>query len=106
MTSGSAPVTLDKPMDFGPTNPFYAASTLPYQAPPFDKIKDSDYQPAFEAGMAQQLNEIQAITDHAAATPFYNTLIPLEKSGALYNRVQQVFDAVSQANTTPALQKV
>ena len=40
---------------FGPTNPFYAPSTLPFQAPPFDKIKDSDYQPAIEAGMAAQL---------------------------------------------------
>ena len=39
---------------FGPSNPFYAASTLPFQAPPFDKIKDADYQPAIEAGMAQQ----------------------------------------------------
>src|SRR6185437_11076048 len=91
---------------FGPSNPFYAASTLPYQAPPFDKIKDSDYQPAFEAGMAQQLKEIKAITDNPAAPTFENTLVPLEKSGALYNRVQQVFDGVSQANTNPALQKV
>ncbi len=91
---------------FGPNNPFYAASTLPYQAPPFDKIKDSDYQPAFEAGMAQQLKEIQAITDNPAAPTFENTLIPLEKSGELYNRVQLVFDGVSQANTNPALQKV
>ena len=40
---------------FGPSNPFYAASTLPLQAPPFDKIKDGDYQPAIEAGMAQQV---------------------------------------------------
>ncbi len=44
---------------FGPGNPFYAPSTLPFQAPPFDKIQDSDYQPAIEAGMAQQLTEIQ-----------------------------------------------
>jgi peptidyl-dipeptidase Dcp len=91
---------------FGPENPFYAASTLPYQAPPFDKIKDSDYQPAFEAGMAEQLKEIKAITDNPAPPTFENTLIPLEKSGQLYNRVQQVFDGVSQANTNPALEKV
>jgi peptidyl-dipeptidase Dcp len=91
---------------FGPDNPFYAASTLPYQAPPFDKIKDSDYQPAFDAGMAEQLKEIQAITDNPAAPTFENTLISLEKSGQLYARVQQVFDGVSQANTNPALEKV
>ncbi len=40
---------------FGPSNPFYAPSTLPFQAPPFDKIKDSDYKPAIDAGMAQQI---------------------------------------------------
>ena len=52
---------------FGPGNPFYAASTLPFQAPPFDKIKDSDYQPAIEAGMAEQLKEVQAIADNPGA---------------------------------------
>ena len=49
---------------FGPSNPFYAPSTLPFHAPPFDKIKDSDYQPAIEAGIAQNLEEIQAIADN------------------------------------------
>ena len=48
---------------FGPNNPFYAPSTLPFQAPPFDKIKDGDYQPAIEAGMAQQQEEMRAIAD-------------------------------------------
>ena len=46
--------------DFGPENPFYAPSTLPFHAPPFDRIHDEDYQPAIEAGMAQQLTEIRA----------------------------------------------
>jgi peptidyl-dipeptidase Dcp len=91
---------------FGPSNPFYAASTLPYQAPPFNRIKDTDYQPALEAGMAEQLKEIQAITDDPAAPTFENTLVVLEKSGQLYNRVQQVFDGVVQANSNPTLAKV
>jgi peptidyl-dipeptidase Dcp len=91
---------------FGPDNPFYAASTLPYQAPPFDKIKDTDYQPAFEAGMAEQRKEIDAIANNPAAPTFENTLVALEKSGELYNRVQQVFDGVNQANTNPVLEKV
>jgi peptidyl-dipeptidase Dcp len=43
---------------FGPSNPFYAPSTLPLHAPPFDKIKDEDYQPAIEAGMDQEITEI------------------------------------------------
>ena len=91
---------------FGPDNPFFAASSLPYQAPPFDKIKDSDYQPAFVAGMADQLQKVKAIVDNPATPTFENTLVPLEKSGELYNRVLQVFDGVSQANTNPALEKV
>jgi peptidyl-dipeptidase Dcp len=48
---------------FGPSNPFYAPSTLPFHAPPFDKIRDSDYQPAIEAGMAQPAEENLAIAD-------------------------------------------
>jgi len=63
---------------FGPSNPFHAPSTLPLQAPPFDKIKDSDYEPAIEAGMAEQLREVQAIADDPAAPTFENTFeIPL-----------------------------
>ena len=55
---------------FGPSNPFYAESALPFHAPPFDKITDQDYQPAIEAGMAQQLEEIRAITENSAAPTF------------------------------------
>jgi peptidyl-dipeptidase Dcp len=91
---------------FGPGNPFYAASTLPYHAPPFDKIKDTDYQPALEAGMAEQLKEVEAIANNPAPPTFENTLVALEKSGQLYERVQEVFDGVTQANTNPALDEV
>src|SRR5580704_3700493 len=70
---------------FGPGNPFHGPSTLPFQAPPFDRIQDSDYQPAIEAGMAQQLAEIRAIADSPAS--FENTLVALEKSGRLLDRV-------------------
>ena len=91
---------------FGPENPFYAPSALPFQAPPFDKIKDGDYQPAIEAGMAQQLKEVQAIADSPAPPTFENTIVALEKSGQLYDRVSLVFNGVTGANTDPALQKV
>jgi peptidyl-dipeptidase Dcp len=91
---------------FGPQNPFYAASTLPYHAPPFDRIKDTDYQPALEAGMAEQIKEVEAIANNPAAPTFENTLVALEKSGQLYNRVAEVFDGVTQANTNPTLDKV
>ena len=91
---------------FGPSNPFYAASALPFQAPPFDKIKDSDYQPAIEAGMAEQRKEVREIADNPAPPTFENTLVALEKTGQLFNRVMLVFNGVTGANLSPALQKV
>ena len=74
--------------DFGPDNPFFAPSTLPFQAPPFDKIKDEDYQPAIEAGMAEELKEVQAIADNPAPPTFENTIVAMEKSGQLLRRVR------------------
>jgi peptidyl-dipeptidase Dcp len=91
---------------FGPSNPFYAPSTLPFHAPPFDKIKDEDYQPAIEAGMAEQLTEIRAIADNPAAPTYENTLVAMEKTGQLLQRALAAFGAVTAANTNPALQKV
>jgi peptidyl-dipeptidase Dcp len=92
--------------NFGPSNPFYAASTLPFQAPPFDKIKDSDYQPAIDAGMAELRKETQAIADNPAPPTFENTMVAMEKSGALFTRVWLVFNGVTAANLNPELQKV
>jgi peptidyl-dipeptidase Dcp len=90
--------------DFGPANPFYAPSALPFHAPPFDRIKDEDYQPAIEAGMTQQLAEIERITEDAAPPTFENTLVPFQRSGRLLNRSLAAFRAVSQASTNPTLQ--
>src|SRR6201981_2458522 len=90
-----------EPAQFGPSNPFYAASTLPLQAPPFDKISDSDYQPAIEAGMAQQREEVRAIAENLDPPTFENTLVALEKTGQLFNRVNLVFNAVTGANLSP-----
>jgi peptidyl-dipeptidase Dcp len=87
-------------------NPFLAASTLPFQAPPFDKIKDGDYQPAIEEGMKQQLAEVQKIADNPEPPTFENTYVALEKTGVLLNRVMAVFNGVTGANTDDALQKV
>ncbi|MGA9061222.1 MAG: M3 family metallopeptidase [Terracidiphilus sp.] len=90
----------------GPGNPFYAPSTLPFQAPPFDKIKDNDYQPAIDAGMAQQRIEVEAIADNPAPPTFDNTLAALERSGQLLDRAWNAFNCVTAANTDDALQKV
>jgi peptidyl-dipeptidase Dcp len=103
---GVSTTTPDNHMDFGPTSPFYAASTLPFHAPPFDKIKDSDYQPAIDAGMAEQRQEIQAIANNPAAPTFENTLVAMEKTGQLFNRVMAAFNGVTGANLNPELQKV
>ena len=92
--------------DFGPSNPFYAPSTLPFQTAPFDKIKDSDYQAAIDAGMAQQLKEVDAIANNPAAPTFENTLVALERAGQLYDRAWNAFNLVSQANTDPELEKI
>jgi len=85
--------------EFGPSNPFYAPSTLPFGAPPFDRIKDEDYQPAMEAGMAQQLAEIDAIANNRAAPTFENTFAAMERSGRLLARTSAAFNGVSEANT-------
>jgi peptidyl-dipeptidase Dcp len=90
----------------GSENPFLTASTLPFQAPQFDKIKNSDYQPAIEEGMRQQLAEIDKIANNPEAPTFENTLVAMEKSGQLLSRVSLTFNAVTGANTDSVLQKI
>jgi GNAT superfamily N-acetyltransferase len=87
-------------------NPFLTASPLPFQAPPFDRIKDADYQPAIEEGMKRQRAEIDAIANDPAAPTFGNTLEAMERSGALLTRVSKVFFNLTQSNTNDTLQKV
>jgi len=88
------------------SNPFFTASTLPFQAPPFDRIKETDYQPAIEEGMKEQLAQVDSIANNPAAPTFENTFVALEKSGALLTRVSEAFNAVTGANTSDLLQKV
>lgn len=90
--------------DLPSSNAFSKASTLPYQAPPFDKIKEADYRPALEEGIKQQLKEVGEIANSTAEPTFENTLVALEKSGQLLNRVNNVFNVVTGANTNDSLQ--
>src|ERR1700689_1338126 len=92
------------PANLGAANPFYAPSTLPFHAPPFDRIKDEDYQPAIEAGMAQQLAEMERIANDPAPPTLENTFVAMEKSGGLLNRALPAFRGVSEADTNPTLQ--
>ncbi|MDQ3817652.1 MAG: peptidyl-dipeptidase Dcp [Acidobacteriota bacterium] len=88
------------------SNPFFVESSLPFQAPPFDKIKDSDYQPALEEGMRRELIEVEAIADNKEAPTFENTIVAMERMGDLLSRVSSVFFGLAQANTNPTIQKV
>jgi peptidyl-dipeptidase Dcp len=87
-------------------NPFFTASTLPFQAPPFDRIKDSDYQPAIEEGMRQELAEIATIANSSEPPTFTNTIEAMERTGTLLTRVVKVFSALSGSNTNDTIQKV
>lgn len=89
----------------GGTNPLEVKSTLPFEAPPFDKIKDADYQPAIERGIAESLAEIRRIADNPAPPTFENTIVALERQGQLLERTEAVFNQVVQANSDPELEK-
>ena len=84
---------------------FDAPSPLPYHAPQFDKIRDSDFPPAFAAAMKQQRGEIDAIAASKDAPTFQNTVVAMEKSGQMLDRVSDTFYDLTQANTDPVLQK-
>ncbi|MGA2555164.1 MAG: M3 family metallopeptidase [Verrucomicrobiota bacterium] len=84
-------------------NPFAAPSTLPLQAPRFDRIKDTDYMPAFDEGIKQQLAEIDRIANNPAAPTFENTIVAIESSGRMLDRVSETFSAIYQANTSDTL---
>ena len=88
------------------SNPFSQASRLPFEAPPFTAISDADYKPALEAGMEDQLAEINAIANNTAPATFENTLAAMEKSGQLFTRVNNVFNLVTGANTDDLLQQL
>src|SRR3546814_435359 len=87
-------------------NPFAEKSTLPYQLPPFDKIHDADFAPAFDAGMAEQRREIDAIANSPDRPSFDNTIIAMEKSGAMLGRVSSVFFNLTASNTNDTLDKL
>lgn len=88
------------------SNPFMHKSPLQYEAPEFDKIKDSDFKPAFDYGLKKHLSEIEAIANNPAAPTFENTLVALEKSGEVLRRAQIVFSNLSGSNTNPTLQAI
>lgn len=88
------------------TNPFYSPSALYLQAPPFDRIHESDYLPAFREAMRQAQEEIRQIADNPEPATFENTIAALERSGAMLSRVNRAFDIASSTNISDYIQKV
>ncbi|WP_394265217.1 M3 family metallopeptidase [Bergeyella zoohelcum] len=87
-------------------NIFLKKSSLQYQAPEFDKIKDSDYRPAFDYGLKVQEAEIEKIINNPDAPTFENTVLALEHSGEVLNRARTVFYNLVGTNINPELQKI
>ena len=87
-------------------NPLATASTLPFHYPAFDKIKDEHFLPAYAEGMRQQLKEIDAIANNKKPATFDNTIVAMEKSGALLTRVQTTFGNLQGANTNDKLDAI
>src|SRR5437016_12165202 len=105
-TSAQKTVPPEVPQQTAAVNPFFAESPLPLHYPPFERIHESDYVPAFEAGMAEQLKEVKAIAHHPAPATFENTFVALEKSGSLLRSVQTVFSHLNAAKGDPAMERI
>jgi len=87
-------------------NPFAAPSTLPYQLPDFAHIKDADFAPALEQGMAIQRREVKAIAQNKEPPTFENTIVALERSGRQLDRTTKVFFNFTSMRSDPVLDKV
>ncbi|GAA0901317.1 hypothetical protein GCM10009552_03780 [Rothia nasimurium] len=105
-TAAPAPAATAAAAPAAHVNPLLTKSELPFEAPPFDKIVDTDFQPAIEEGMKQELAEIDAIANSTEEPTFDNTIVAMEKSGALLRRAMSVFSGLTGANTNDTLQKV
>ena len=87
-------------------NPFYETYNAPYGVPPFDKIENRHYLPAFKEGIAQHNRDIEQIVNNSAAPDFANTIVALDKSGELLGRVSTLFFNVKEANTNDSIDKI
>ena len=100
VSAATTPTTLPK------SNPLATVSTLYFEAPRFDAIKETDFRDALDVGMSQALVESQVIADNPAAPTFDNTITGLEKSGQLLSRSNALFQNLVASNTSDVLQKL
>ncbi len=105
-SAAAAPATVPVPAPVMPANPLLTASTLPYHLPPFAQIKDEHFAPALEQGMAEELQEVEAIATNPAAPTFENTVVALERTGDTLGRATRAFGILTGALTNPNLQKL
>jgi peptidyl-dipeptidase Dcp len=103
VTAAFANLAYAAPASLPASNPFAKPSTLPFQYPAFDKIHNEDFAPAFEEGMRQQSAEIDAIANSKSAPTFANTIVAMERSGQLLNRVSTTFYNLVGCNTNDTL---
>jgi peptidyl-dipeptidase Dcp len=87
-------------------NPFLAPSPLPFEFPDFDAIREEHFAPAFMTGMEQQRAEVDSITADSAAATFDNTIVALERSGAVLRRVSAVFFTLVGSCSTPGVRAI
>src|SRR5213596_260591 len=87
-------------------NPLLTESSLPYHVPPFDRIKDEHFAPAMEAGMHEELKEVEVVANNSEKPTFENTIVALERTGRLLDRAERTFDNLNACNTNPTLQKI
>ena len=92
--------------DTAADNPFFAEWDTPFGVPPFEQIKPEHYKPAFTQGMEEQKAEIEAIVNNTEDATFENTIVALDQSGALLNKVSYVFFGQTNANTNDELQAI
>ena len=93
-------------MSMNAENPFLSAYNTPFNIPPFDKITDSDYLPAFKEGIARHNQEIEAIINNRALPDFDNTIVALDNAGQLLENVSYAFSGVYETISTPELQEI
>ncbi len=99
-------VACQSPNEADMKNPFFSKYDTPFEAPPLDQIRLEHYLPGVEEGIRQHEQEIAAITSKAEAPTFANTILPLDESGDLLERVMLVFDNLNSAETNDDMQKL
>ena len=87
-------------------NPFLESYTTPYEIPPFDKITYDDYLPALEAGIAQHNRQIDSIASNTETPTFENTILALDRSGEILEKVVAVFANLDESNSSPEMVEI